>query len=100
MVINTDAVEELKTAINNNIKLLSKELLGYDGIRKYVEAYLHKNSSFYKIANGAVNTLEEKLKLFNEEDDLMYGEFLSISSQLQIMREKEKRFAQLCAQAR
>ena len=93
MVINSDAVEELKTAINNNIKLLSKELLGYDGIRKYVEAYLHKNSSFYKIANNAVNTLEEKIKSFNEEDDFMYGEFLSLSSQLQIMREKEKRFA-------
>ena len=37
LVLNPNAIQELKDAIDSNIETLSKELLGYDAIRKYIE---------------------------------------------------------------
>lgn len=92
LVLDPVAVEELKTAIDTNIKKLSNELLGYDAIRKYIEVYYRKNYAHYMVAQSEIKKLENKVGELNPEDDESYIEFLEANSHLQIMRDKTNRF--------
>lgn len=92
-VLNSDAIKELKDAIDTNIKTLSKEVLGYDAIRRYIEVYRRKNRTHYIVANDMVSKIQEELQGLDPHKDEEYEKFLTASSRLQIMRDKQNRFA-------
>lgn len=92
-VLNPSAIEELKGAIEGNIATLSKELLGYDAIRKYIEVYRRKNRSHYMVATDTVAKIQEELGKLDPHNDDEYARFLTASSRLQIMNDKSNRFA-------
>lgn len=85
-------ISTLKNAINDNIKILSKELLTFDLIRKYITIYFHKNNEYSKKSNEILNILNEKLSKINPEDALTYASFLEVNTMQQIMKEKNNRF--------
>lgn len=92
IVLNPLALEELNEKINKSIKKLSDDLLTYNLLRKYIEAYRQKND-FYLIKISEL--IDELLKEVNELDpnnENQYAEFLSSSSNLQIMKNKLERF--------
>lgn len=93
LVLNTSVVQQLKDTINENIEVLSKELLGYDTIRKYMEVYHIKNRSYYLVACDKIQTLQTELGKLDPNKDDEYSMFLSLSSRLQNMRDKANRFA-------
>lgn len=92
-VLNPSAIEELKGAIDSNISTLSRELLGYDAIRKYIEVYRRKNRTHYMVASDTVSKLQEELGTLDPHKDEEYERFLTASSRLQIMTDKSNRFA-------
>lgn len=92
-VLNPGAVEELKVAIDTNISTLSKELLGYDAIRKYIEVYRRKNRTHYMVATDTAAKIQEELGTLDPHKDEEYERFLTASSRLQIMTDKSNRFA-------
>lgn len=90
--LNSEAIKELKETINSNISILSKELLVFDKIRKYIEIYQKKNYEYLIIAKDTVDKLEKENSdktIANDED---YAKILSSNSHLRIMREKVNRF--------
>lgn len=89
---NITDISTLKNAINDNIKILSKELLTFDLIRKYITVYFHKNNEYSKKSNEILNILNEKLSKINPEDAFTYASFLEVNTMQQIMKEKNNRF--------
>ncbi len=90
--MNQDKIEELRITIEENITVLSRELLGYDAIRKYMEEYRKKNLSYLEIATKEVELLEENLQVLNPENEEEYFLYLKYASLLQIMKDKKNRF--------
>ncbi|MCI9233197.1 MAG: hypothetical protein HFH08_01210 [Bacilli bacterium] len=93
LVLNPDAIQELKEAIDSNIESLSKELLGYDAIRRYIEAYRKKNRSHLLVAISETEKVEEEVKGLAPDKEEEYAAFLLATSRLQIMRDKTNRFS-------
>lgn len=91
--LNPSTIEELKSAIDANISNLSKELLSYDAIRRYIEVYRRKNRSHYMVSSDTVAKLKEELAHLDPHNDEQYASFLTASSRLQIMIDKQNRFA-------
>lgn len=91
--LNPTAIKELKKAIDTNIATLSKEILGYDAMRKYIEVYRKKNQSHYVAASEMIAKIKDELSQLDPRDDNEYASFLTANSRLQIMTEKENRFA-------
>lgn len=92
-VFNPSAIEDLKGAIESNIKSLTDEVVAYDAIRKYIEVYRRKNRSHYIVASDMTNRLRKLVSSLDPKKDEDYERFLSASSQLQIMTDKANRFA-------
>lgn len=93
MVLNPDAIQELKDAIDSNIESLSKELLGYDAIRRYIEAYRKKNRSHLLLAMAETEKVDQEVNSLNPDKEEEYAAFLLATSRLQIMRDKTNRFS-------
>lgn len=93
VVLNSEAVQELKGAIDQNIEALSKELLGYDTIRRYIEVYRGKNRSHFMVASEEVEKMEDLVANLDPHNEEEYAEFLKSTSNLQIMRDKVNRFS-------
>lgn len=93
LVLNSGAIQELKAAIDSNIETLSKELLGYDAIRRYIEAYRRKNRSHLLVAMTETEKVEEEVKKLHPDKEEEYAAFLLATSRLQIMRDKINRFS-------
>lgn len=92
-VLNPSAINDLKAAIDANISVLSKELIGYDSIRKYMEAYRKKNRSHLMVSTEAANKIKQKLATLDPHKEDEYSDFLTVNSQLQIINDKSNRFA-------
>jgi len=90
--INLKVIGELKDSIDSNISALSEELILYDSIRKYIEVYQTKSKTYLQVIRNSVDFLNKSLKEVNPDNDEEYFDYLNITSHLQIMREKEKRF--------
>jgi len=90
--LSSDVIEELNISINDNISILSKELLGYDTIRKYISVYITKNKLHLEVVKNSISHLEEQLGNLNPENEDEYFEYLNVTSHLQIMKQKENRF--------
>lgn len=90
--LNPEAIKELKETININIDTLSKELLVFDKIRKYIEIYQKKNYECLIFAKDTVEKIEKE-KPQEIEDDNNYASFLSSNTHLRIIQEKLNRFA-------
>jgi hypothetical protein len=86
------AIESLRYSIDANIETLSKELLGYDFIRQYIEEYRKKNRIYYLKSKEAVEDLKKQLETLSPEDDEMFSDYLAVSGRLRIMADKETRF--------
>lgn len=93
LVLNPFVVQQLKSTINENIEALSKELLGYDVIRKYIEVYLIKNRSYYLVAYDKMQALKIELEKLDPNKDDEYSKFLLFNSRLQNINDKVNRFA-------
>lgn len=93
LVLNPGVIQELKAAIDSNIETLSKELLGYDAIRRYIEAYRRKNRSHLLVAMTETEKVDDEVKKLNPDKEEEYAAFLLATSRLQIMRDKTNRFS-------
>ena len=93
LVLNPGAIQELKDAIDSNIESLSKELLGYDAIRRYIEAYRKKNRSHLLLAMAETEKVDQEVNSLNPDKEEEYAAFLLATSRLQIMRDKTNRFS-------
>lgn len=82
----------LKDAISKNIELLSKELLTYDKLKKYISEYSKKNYEFLLKTIDMIKLLENKLQTIDPSNPFEYSNYLDVSSQLQIVKNKKERF--------
>lgn len=89
---NITDVPTLKEAINKNIVILSKELLTFDLVRKYISVYFAKNLEYVNKSSEALALLNERLSKLNPKDTFEYASFLEVNSMKTIMSEKNKRF--------
>ena len=85
-------VSTLKEAINKNITILSRELLTFDLVRKYISVYFAKNLEYVNKSSEALALLNERLSKLNPKDTFEYASFLEVNSMKTIMTEKNKRF--------
>ena len=85
-------VPTLKEAINKNITILSRELLTFDLVRKYISVYFAKNLEYVNKSSEALALLNERLSRLNPKDTFEYASFLEVNSMKTIMTEKNKRF--------
>ena len=85
-------VPTLKEAINKNIMILSRELLTFDLVRKYISVYFAKNLEYVNKSSEALALLNERLSKLNPKDTFEYASFLEANSMKTIMTEKNKRF--------
>ena len=85
-------VPTLKEAINKNITILSRELLTFDLVRKYISVYFAKNLEYVNKSSEALALLNERLSKLNPKDTFEYASFLEVNSMKTIMTEKNKRF--------
>ena len=89
---NITDIPTLKEAINKNIVILSKELLTFDLVRKYISVYFAKNLEYVNKSSEALALLNERLSKLNPKDTFEYASFLEVNSMKTIMTEKNKRF--------
>lgn len=89
---NITDVSTLKEAINKNIMILSRELLTFDLVRKYISVYFAKNLEYVNKSSEALALLNERLSKLNPKDTFEYASFLEVNSMKTIMTEKNKRF--------
>ena len=89
---NITDVPTLKEAINKNIMILSRELLTFDLVRKYISVYFAKNLEYVNKSSEALALLNERLSKLNPKDTFEYASFLEANSMKTIMTEKNKRF--------
>lgn len=89
---NITDVPTLKETINKNIVILSKELLTFDLVRKYISVYFAKNLEYVNKSSEALALLNERLSKLNPKDTFEYASFLEVNSMKTIMSEKNKRF--------
>ena len=92
IVLDPIAIEELKEKISNNIKKLSEELLSYDIIRKYIEVYRRKNNFYISKILDVGEELQKEIEELNPNKEEEYADFLSVGSNLQIIKNKINRF--------
>lgn len=85
-------IPTLKEAINKNITILSRELLTFDLVRKYISVYFAKNLEYVNKSSEALALLNERLSKLNPKDTFEYASFLEVNSMKTIMTEKNKRF--------
>lgn len=85
-------IPTLKEAINKNIMILSRELLTFDLVRKYISVYFAKNLEYVNKSSEALALLNERLSKLNPKDTFEYASFLEVNSMKTIMTEKNKRF--------
>lgn len=85
-------VSTLKEAINKNITILSRELLTFDLVRKYISVYFAKNLEYVNKSSEALALLNERLSKLNPKDTFEYASFLEVNSMKTIMTEKNKIF--------
>ena len=89
---NITDVPTLKEAINKNIMILSRELLTFDLVRKYISVYFAKNLEYVNKSSEALALLNERLSKLDPKDTFEYASFLEVNSMKTIMKEKNKRF--------
>lgn len=89
---NITDIPTLKEAINKNITTLSRELLTFDLVRKYISVYFAKNLEYVNKSSEALALLNERLSKLNPKDTFEYASFLEVNSMKTIMTEKNKRF--------
>ena len=92
-IFHQEKLQELNQKIDEDIQLLSQELLQYHQIRRYVEVYREKNQSYYVIAKELEEKVKEKLTTLDPKQDDQYGTFLRYHSLAQTMTAKVNRFA-------
>ena len=92
IVLDPIAIEELKEKISNNIKKLSEELLSYDIIRKYIEVYRRKNNFYLSKILDVGEELQKEIEELSPNKEEEYADFLSVGSNLQIIKNKINRF--------
>ena len=85
-------IPTLKEAINKNIMILSRELLTFDLVRKYISVYFAKNLEYVNKSSEALALLNERLSKLDPKDTFEYASFLEVNSMKTIMTEKNKRF--------
>lgn len=85
-------IPTLKEAINKNITILSRELLTFDLVRKYISVYFAKNLEYVNKSSEALALLNKRLSKLNPKDTFEYASFLEVNSMKTIMTEKNKRF--------
>ncbi len=92
ITVDGEALQELKDEIDKNIEVLSQELLAYDKMRKYMEAYRRKNREHYEESATVEEELEAELSTLDPNDEDEFDRYLQVRSLLQIVNDKNNRF--------
>lgn len=92
-VINPEGLSELNKSIDQSIKEISEELIGFDSIRRYMEIYRRKNMEYYEETLKTEKEIEDELKSLNPNDENDFNRLAELTSLLQIIRSKKNRFA-------
>ncbi len=93
LLVNRSQLYNLKNTIDSHLDKLKKDLLKYDEIRKYIEAYIAKNKDYYERADEALININQRLSELNPDDDADYADYLTTTSIMQIVNDKQTRFA-------
>lgn len=92
IILDPDAINELKEKITKNIQKLSEELLNYNDIRKYIESYRRKNNFYLSRILEVLEELQKETNALDPQKEEQYADFLSANSNLQIIKNKTNRF--------
>ncbi len=98
-VLDLTLLDKVKKDINDCIKALSDETIGYDYIRKYLSLYRAKIIEHRRLFDQSVAELEAKLQRLSPEKEDEFDEYVTIEGNLRIMRSKAQRFATMQALA-
>ena len=88
--LNEEGVQELKKAIDENLKILSKELVVLEQLLKYINIYRTKNEEYANRLHLAIVNKEQERTLLEKDDDILKP--MQYQSLLQILKDKENRF--------
>ncbi len=92
VTIDKEALGELTTKIDENIGVLSEEIMFYDAIRKYMEVYRRKNRSHYLAAWKKEEEINEELEKLDPRKEEEFDKYLRLRSLKQVITNKEERF--------
>ena len=89
---NPNAIASLKSAIDENIESLNRELVGYDYLKKYITTYLAQIDGYYNEALGEYESVKTKLEALDKNNPNSYVEALEYATLVQILADKVNRF--------
>lgn len=98
-VLDLELLDKVKKDIDDCIKTLSDETIGYDYIRKYLSVYRTKIIAHRRLFDETVAALEAKLQTLSPEKEDEFDEYVTTEGNLRIMRSKAQRFATMQALA-
>ena len=90
--VNFEALDNLGEKIDESIEGLTTELLGYNYLKKYIEAYLKALTGYNNEVLEEYNSAKEHLKLLSLDNDEDYAEFLNYSTIVEVLQDKATRF--------
>lgn len=94
--IDITSLKSLKESIDNNIDLLSQEIVGYDAIRRYMEIYHSKNMLYFEKIKGVSNLVREEIEKLDPNNAYQYAKFVQLTSLYQVINDKSNRFNMTC----
>ena len=89
---NQNAVADLRSAIDENIEKLNRELVGYDYLKKYIITYLEQIDGYYAESLKEYEKIRGKLEALDRNDPNSYIEALEYTTLVQILADKVNRF--------
>lgn len=89
--INPDVLDDLRREIDRKIELLTKELTGYDYLRKYIEIYLKQVEGYYAESLKHYKEAKEKLEEYQREGT-DYAKLLEYTTLVQVLNDSVNRF--------
>jgi len=88
--VDSSLLAQLKESIEENIQILSQELLGYNYLQDYIAVYYQKNLSYLKIASMELEKIEKEVSLTTSDED--YAHLLQMRTRVQLLSDKKNHF--------
>ncbi len=88
--IDLSFVSRLKESIEENIQILSQELIGYSHIQDYIVVYYQKNLAYLKMVTLELEKIEGENTLTTSDED--YAKLLQMRTRVQLLKDKKNHF--------
>ena len=75
ITLNKEALDELKSSINENVVNLSSEVHGYYAIRRYLESYRRKNQEHLTVIEENITKVQEELNGLDPNNEKEYDRY-------------------------